>query len=412
MSNARDVAGYAAGGAALVALSVFALLSRRMYAPPYPANGPVDPYAPFEPVATCDPVPRPGVRAFASWARRLWGGEDWGIVRDCQPGTATSRHQEGRAWDWHPPTPEAGEAFVRWLLADDPTGEPHGLARRAGVRTVIWNRRIWTAAGPWRPYSGASPHTDHVHLDFSWAGARGETSLYEEHTGGHVAIADDTGAEVITETELTPSHAVELPAVRGLEETSEAFRRKLVAVAVEHGINPAFVAAVISHETAGTFSPSIRNPYSGFVGLIQFGPAAASRLGTSLPRLAQMSATEQLDYVGRYYALAARMSGAPIRTLCDHYLAVFAPAFIGAGPATVLYHKGASYEQNRALDRDGDGAITAGEACAPVLRILDAAASKPPIVVGISPPLADRVAAAVGLASAAAAAVLTWEARS
>jgi hypothetical protein len=42
-------------------------------------------------------------------------------------------------------------------------------ADRYGISYVIWNRRIWSkarASQGWRPYSGDSPHTDHVHLSF------------------------------------------------------------------------------------------------------------------------------------------------------------------------------------------------------------------------------------------------------
>lgn len=32
------------------------------------------------------------------------------------------------------------------------------------VAYVIWNRRIWTHAKGWQPYSGSNPHTGHVHV--------------------------------------------------------------------------------------------------------------------------------------------------------------------------------------------------------------------------------------------------------
>jgi hypothetical protein len=47
-------------------------------------------------------------------------------------------------------------------------------AQRMGVDYVIYNRRIWSAERAdegWRPYSGASPHTDHVHASFLAEGA-------------------------------------------------------------------------------------------------------------------------------------------------------------------------------------------------------------------------------------------------
>jgi hypothetical protein len=70
---------------------------------------------------------------------------------------------------------------MTWLLAPDELGNDGAMARRLGVMYVIWDSRIWRsyqAARGWQPYSGASPHTDHVHLSFSWAGALGETSYW------------------------------------------------------------------------------------------------------------------------------------------------------------------------------------------------------------------------------------------
>jgi hypothetical protein len=79
-----------------------------------------------------------------------------------------------------------GQAVVDALLAPDPrTGDPHALARRAGIMYIIRDRRMWRAypwagapRGAWAPYQGDSAHTDHVHLSLSRRGAAGETSLY------------------------------------------------------------------------------------------------------------------------------------------------------------------------------------------------------------------------------------------
>ena len=46
---------------------------------------------------------------------------------------------------------------------------------------IIWNRKIWGAYLPdqgWRTYTGPNPHTDHVHVSFSWAGALKQTSWW------------------------------------------------------------------------------------------------------------------------------------------------------------------------------------------------------------------------------------------
>ena len=44
---------------------------------------------------------------------------------------------------------------------------------------VIWNRKIWNAgAQTWKPYTGADPHTSHVHISLGWAGALKKTSYW------------------------------------------------------------------------------------------------------------------------------------------------------------------------------------------------------------------------------------------
>lgn len=160
---------------------------------------PLDDYAPKEntQAGQCDPSAKPGVLLFRQWVLSQYRenpGAPQNILRDCSTGSP-SEHWEGRAWDFMIPSLDVGQALVDRLLAPDAAGRPHALARRAGIMYLIFNRQMWRAypssAGPsgsWSPYSGASAHTDHVHLSFSWKGARGETSLYEAlRKGGAIA---------------------------------------------------------------------------------------------------------------------------------------------------------------------------------------------------------------------------------
>lgn len=108
---------------------------------------------------------------------------------NCRPvgGTSSmSAHGVGRAADLFfnaadPAQAERANQLVFMLLAADAAGNPQALARRMGVQTIIWNRRIWTSNQPnagMRPYSGESPHTDHVHLELSAAGAGRYTTFF------------------------------------------------------------------------------------------------------------------------------------------------------------------------------------------------------------------------------------------
>ena len=137
---------------------------------------------------------KPGVTAFMNLMLTTYKtGVSAGIIRSCYLGT-TSEHKEGRAWDWHIPATTKDRATAQhvlgWLTANN--GE---MARRFGISYIIWNKHIWGVyrmADGWRPYSGESDHTDHVHFSFSWDGAMKRTSWW---TGTPVTLADQGPCE-------------------------------------------------------------------------------------------------------------------------------------------------------------------------------------------------------------------------
>ncbi len=162
--------------------------------------------------------------------------------------------------------------------------------------------------------------------------------------------------------------------VRGIENVGEEFKDRVHEIAEDLGVDANHLMAVMSFETGGTFSPSVRNGAgSGATGLIQFMPATAKGLGTTVEKLAAMTAEEQLDYVWKY--LEPRRGA--LKTVEDTYMAVLWPAGIGKGSAHVIFRQGdAYYEQNRGLDSNSDGEVTVGEAAGKVSEILVAARSK------------------------------------
>ncbi len=137
---------------------------------------------------SCDPVDKPGAVAYAALMRSTYGTGYAGISRWCTE--PQSEHLEGRAVDWmldstKPDQLEVGDSAVAWLTANN--GEN---ARRLGVMYLIWNRKMWRAYAPergWQPYTGSSPHTDHIHTSLTWDGAMKRTSWW---TGSAVTVAD------------------------------------------------------------------------------------------------------------------------------------------------------------------------------------------------------------------------------
>ena len=119
--------------------------------------------------------------------------------------------------------------------------------------------------------------------------------------------------------------------------------------------------ALMDFETGGSFDPSITNRH-GYVGLIQFGGPAARDLGTTTRELARMTRLEQLPYVFKYLEQRSGRRG-QLKDLGDLYSAVLWPPGIGKPDSYTFFQRGDGYYgPNSALDTNGDGRVTKGEA--------------------------------------------------
>jgi peptidoglycan hydrolase-like protein with peptidoglycan-binding domain len=178
---------------------------------------------------------------------------------------------------------------------------------------------------------------------------------------------DGAGDSTLT---ATPAEIV-LVDVPGSQKVSQAFKDKVIKIASDLRTNPNFLMAVMSFESGGSFSPSIKNMAgSGAVGLIQFMPKTAQSLGTTTAELSAMSAEDQLDFVAKYLA---PFKG-KLNTIEDAYMSVLLPTAVGKGSTFVLFKKPSkAYQQNSGLDINGDGLITVADASDRVRRLLGTA---------------------------------------
>jgi len=170
-----------------VLLAPVVLASPAAAAPPVVSpSSSIEALAPYQGQTLCDPVARPGAVALRQLVLQHYPGTgDSGIVRACTVAGA-SEHKEGRAWDWRVTTSNPTHVkqvaeFTSWLLAPDEHGNAAAMARRLGIMYMIWDSKIWKsyqADKGWQRYTGASPHTDHVHFSLSWAGAYAKTSYW------------------------------------------------------------------------------------------------------------------------------------------------------------------------------------------------------------------------------------------
>jgi len=135
----------------------------------------------------CLTGPQPGARALMAWWISRFGGNgavNTGIFncRVIAGTTNRSLHGEGRALDLGVRPHDAGYGHEAASLLHANSGE-------LGIQCIIWSRRIWSGSRPqegFRPYSGQSPHLDHLHVELSWPAARTLTQArIGEVLGGH-----------------------------------------------------------------------------------------------------------------------------------------------------------------------------------------------------------------------------------
>jgi hypothetical protein len=153
----------------------------------------IEALAPYQGQTICSPTAKPGTVALRTLIIKAYKGSgDYGIIRNCTIG-GKSEHKEGRAWDWKVSITSSAQVhqvhgLVAWLMAPDRYGNSYAMVRRLGIMYLIWNHRIWTASShTWRPYTGADPHTSHMHISLSWAGALKRTSYWTGKVSSTVA---------------------------------------------------------------------------------------------------------------------------------------------------------------------------------------------------------------------------------
>jgi hypothetical protein len=175
--------------------------------------------------------------------------------------------------------------------------------------------------------------------------------------------------------------------VEGLDKTNAGFRASLYSGALARGLNPDYLAAVMSFESG--FNPAIKNKYSGAVGLIQwvsdssFADTARKAGMPTVTRadLPHLTATEQLPFVFAWYdGKGLEQSSSAI----DYYLAVFMPALIGKARDYVAAREGTkAYEQNAGFDRAGKGYYTVADIGQAIEHVIAIGQTRPRVPVDL-----------------------------
>ncbi len=138
-----------------------------------------------------------------------------------------------------------------------------------------------------------------------------------------------------------------------------AFAKRVTEIAAELQVNANWLMQVMWAESR--LKATAVNPKSRATGLIQFMPATAIGLGTTVDRLKAMNAVQQLEYVRKYFLpFKGRM-----KSYYDVYSVVFFPALIGKPDTWVLQTSKLSPDiiakQNPVVNINKDSKITVAE---------------------------------------------------
>lgn len=137
-------------------------------------------------------------------------------------------------------------------------------------------------------------------------------------------------------------------------ESDADFIKELNKVSFNFGINPKDLLGVMQVES-GVKSDEV-NKAGGAVGLIQFMPDTAKRLGTTSSELQQMTRAQQMYYVEKYFKSVGLRKGS---TAAQIYAKIFLPGRANQEVLTTSNEK--YYKGNVGLDINKDGMITQSE---------------------------------------------------
>jgi peptidoglycan hydrolase-like protein with peptidoglycan-binding domain len=178
----------------------------------------------------------------------------------------------------------------------------------------------------------------------------------------------------------------------GIDRVGPDFLYTLGQIADRNSFNVDGIATVISHESG--FRPNAKNPLGSATGLIQFIESTAHALGTTTAALAQMTATQQLHYVEKFFAetLGHIRPNHPEDYILPTYGRVDA---VGKPDDFVLDRRDSAdpneqrrYHDNASLDLEKKGTITAGD-LRRSMRSVIAAARGQRIPIPLAPPPVD-----------------------
>ncbi|MBQ3102635.1 transglycosylase SLT domain-containing protein [bacterium] len=142
------------------------------------------------------------------------------------------------------------------------------------------------------------------------------------------------------------------------EKLGDGFSDKAEEVANNINCDPTDLLTVLYSESS--LNPEAENS-SGAYGIMQFMPSTLEDLGYTTDEVKNMSATEQLDIVQKYFEKNNYYHKGEKLTAAQLYAMVLAPGRAGGDTLYTQGKDGQAYVQNEGLDIDDNGKIAMGD---------------------------------------------------
>ena len=190
-----------------------------------------------------------------------------------------------------------------------------------------------------------------------------QTTVEKPENTTSVAPPSNTTSIQTQTTETAPAESSKVTTDKVKKNLGKEFLKEVKKAAKEINCNYKDLLALLNSESS--LNPKAINNRTKAAGLLQFMPSTAKDLGTSTEEILNMSATEQLVYVVKYFKIHKKIAGfKPNARLdaADLYALTFLP---GRAKREILTDSSEKYyKHNKGLDLDRDGKITKTELAA------------------------------------------------
>lgn len=161
-------------------------------------------------------------------------------------GTIGDNAHQGTASDHNPNA--QGVVCARDFTHDAAAGaDMHRISRRIvavlppALKYVIWNRQIWSrarASEGWRTYTGANPHTQHMHVSVGRGGDGASTGPYDDPTAWGIAASGTGPKPTVPGPDTIEEIIMALPTIRD-NAASAAAKKRAQSLLAANGYPPA-----------------------------------------------------------------------------------------------------------------------------------------------------------------------------